>query len=235
MKINGLVVCVNYSDYLEIGLNRWYNYLDSLTVVTNRTDENTFRLIQRYPGVNLFSTNAFYEGGAVFNKGRAMENARHIMPWKDWILFFDADVVPEIGWFQKIPHSQDDCLLDKCKLYGADRYQASSSIPIDDDAFDHLDRIPDGPCDGGYFHLFHSSIKAQDEPLLETCWPHAGVYDSMFRMRFLPKDQVVLPIRLSHMGPRENWCGRGNDEAMKKLLSERQRLGGYYHERMEVK
>lgn len=232
MKINGLVVCVNYADYLEIGLNRWYNYLESLTVVTNTTDEATFNLIKRYPGVKIHSTGAFYRGGAVFNKGAAMEEARKEMPWKDWVLFFDADVVPESNWF---PKANTFLGLEECKLYGADRYQAEGMRPIEDDAFQHLDRIPDGPCDGGYFHLFHSSIKAQSEPLLETCWPHAGVYDSHFRMRFLPKDQVVLPIRLTHLGPRENWCGRGNDKEMRKLLDERRRRGGYYHERMEVK
>lgn len=231
MKINGLVVCVNYSDYLSIGISRWYNYLHTLTVVTDMQDDETLDLVDRYPGVRIHRTDAFYRDGAVFNKGRAMEEARKEMPWGNWILFFDADVVPETDWYLGMSRAT----LAECNLYGADRYQAIGMQPIDDDAFQHLKRIPDAPCDGGYFHMFHSSIKDQSEMFLESNWPHAGVYDTHFMRRWLPRNRRTLPIRLSHIGPMMNWCGRGNTEGMNKLLAERRRLGGYFHERMEVK
>lgn len=225
MKINGLVVCVNYSDWLTHSISRWYNYLDSLTVVTDLKDLHTAELISRYPGIKVHPTNTFYANGAMFNKGAAMEEARLRMPWKDWILFFDADVVPEPDWYTKLTQFT----LKEDTLYGCYRHQCDDISDIDSPRWRV---IPDAPCDGGYFHLFHSSRYRKENPLLETCWPHAGVYDSHFKERFPMNQRVVLPLRVTHLGEPENWCGRGNKAAMRELLRQRVLQKGYQHERL---
>lgn len=231
MRINGLTVCVNYSSWFMYGIARWYNYLSSLTVVTDYRDTQTHELLSRYPGIRVHVTDIFYANGAKFNKGAAMEEAR-LGPdgpdWVDWMLFFDADIVPEYAWYDKLASFPD--ILNRNTLYGAKRFQADRPQDIDNAS---LQLIPDAPCDGGYFHLFHSStIPKRDTPLLETWWPHAGVYDSHFKNRWPEDRRGVLPIKLTHIGDRENWCGLGNTSDMRKLLDERRRRGTYLHERM---
>src|SRR5262245_41075293 len=97
MNIHALTVSVNYSDYLALGIERWASGLASWTIVTDPTDEQTRALALRH-GCNVVTTNLFYERGAAFNKGAAMEFAQQTMPWRDWIVFLDADVVPEPDW-----------------------------------------------------------------------------------------------------------------------------------------
>jgi hypothetical protein len=145
------------------------------------------------------------------------------------MLFFDADVVPQPYWYEELNLLGPS--VNPLYLYGARRYQADRVADIDSP---NLPLINDGPCDGGYFHLFHTStIQKKEDALLEICWPHAGVYDSHFRMRWPPTRCHVLPIKLTHLGARENWCGRGNDADMRKLLDERKRMGTYLHERLK--
>lgn len=235
MRIHGLVVSVNYADCLALGIGFWKLGLESLTIVTDSKDKQTARLAEIF-GCNLFQTDVFYERGAKFNKGAAMEAARKVMPFEDWVLMFDADVIPDPRWRQTLMQSD----IEPGALYGATRYQhpdplskiiedrkAGWTLPAPITA---LRRIPDAPCDGGYFHLFHASDPVvQVEPgadLLETCWSHAGVYDSKFKMRWPSNRWKVSPVNLVHVGERENWTGRGDREGMKKLLADRIKRGG---------
>lgn len=230
MEIHGLTVCVNYSDFLSISIERWKEGLTSLTVVTDSEDEATHQLAER-AGVNLFITNAFYEDGAKFNKGKALEQARKFLPWEDWFLFFDADIVPMHRWLSGLRILE----LKPGALYGARRFQHTGAGPMPilriDPAMFPL--INDAPCDGGYFHLFHTSDPVvQVEPgadLLETCWSHAGVYDSKFKMRW-PKDKWIGHVtNVLHLGERENWTGRGDREGMTELMKKRMQhpIGGW--------
>lgn len=231
MQVNGMTVCVNYSDFLVHSIARWWRHLHSLTVVTDLRDIKTAELLSRFPGVRVHPTDIFYARGAKFNKGAAMEEARlgpNGPDWANWMLFFDADIIPEQDWYRKLSILGPN--LQTVSLYGARRYQADRPQDIDNP---NLKLINDAVCDGGYFHLFHSStIPNKDVPLLETCWPHAGVYDSHFKSRWPEHRRINLPIRLTHLGDRENWCGRGNNADMRNLIEERRRRGTYLHEKM---
>jgi len=228
MRIHGLTVSVNYADFLSLSIARWRQGLTSLTVVTDSKDEATQALAAQH-GANVFITDVFYERGAKFNKGAALEQVRKILPWEDWFLFFDADVIPGPAW--------NICLdgVTPGALYGATRFQSKDlKAELGEHGerflFPASSRIPDAPCDGGYFHLFHTSDPAVSvEPgadLLETCWSHAGVYDSKFKMRWAPHKWIVSPVELLHVGERENWTGRGDREGMRALLRGRQQRGG---------
>lgn len=230
MKIHGLTVCVNYADFLTLSIERWKKGLVSLTIVTDSKDVATAALATKV-NANLFQTDVFYERGAKFNKGAALEQARKLLPWEDWFLFFDADVIPEPHWKLVL----ENFAPSPGALYGAVRYQSSDlSKEIGEQGqrflFPASSIIRDAPCDGGYFHLFHTSDPAvRVEPgadLLETCWSHAGVYDSKFKMCWPGEKWIVSPVQLLHVGERENWTGRGDREGMKKLLQDRFKHGG---------
>lgn len=224
--IHGLTVCVNYSAYLTHSIARWMLGCQSLIVVTTREDTDTVLLceqvnrsyLQHYGrsyDLTVHITDAFTRDGAAFNKGRAMEESRELMVWQDWILFFDADIVPEMVWEERLGE------LQMGFLYGAKRQQAPSPIyidspcpPMDDDRIGY-----------GYFQLFHSADpKVQKRPLLDTHWRHAGNADSNFLLSF--RNMVKeLPITLWHLGGKhENWFGVGREQEFKRM---QERRGGH--------
>lgn len=228
MKINALTVCVNYADLLALSIDRWRPHFDSLTIVTSLEDEATAAMAREH-GCALHQTDAFTRDGATFNKGRAIEEARQRMPWQDWILFFDADIVPEREWFAKV---SDGC-CSPGTLYSARRFECMDATKIDDLT------LPPINTDGvgvGYFQLFHTTDPhVADSPLLETCWKHAGVYDSHFMHRWNDRDRQLLPIRLVHVGERDNWWGRGNKQAFADMQAARREHGGKLdHERIDT-
>ena len=219
--VHGLTVCVDYAEFLAVSLDRWVATLETLTVVTSYTDTDTVALVANRPSVTLHQTDLFYQDGAVFNKGRAMEAARELMPWSDWILFFDADIVPPLDWL-----TRSAPVLQPGVLYGVHRFAA-----VGGETDDH--RQPSLPHDTpgvGYFQLFHSSDPAvrDAKPLIDTHWRHAGNYDNRLLDRWRKHGRAVrpLPFRVAHIGERDNWCGRGNRAGFEALQAERKRRGG---------
>lgn len=226
MNLTGLVPSVSYSDYLEKSIDIWKANLNRVLVITTPTDHATIELAI-CNGCDLFETNVFFEKGAMFNKGAAIAqgfqhleqhaNAEHCDPL-DWILFFDADVIPPKNIREMIEEAQPK----KGKLYGAHRLDENSQ------------RIPDNQV-AGYFFLFHiSDANVQQRPVVDIHWNNASAYDTTFEERWKSRDKIFLPIELIHQGPvNTNWCGRGNDESMQKLLAMRKHRGGWRHEKID--
>jgi glycosyltransferase involved in cell wall biosynthesis len=211
MHISAFTVCVDYSDYLSSSLALWQATLDSLVVVTSHADKLTQGLCEAL-GVRVHATDVFYASGAKFNKGAALAEAYAASPTPpDWVLFFDADVIPPPDWLVHVQACQP---TPGC-LHGCFRDELDGS-PIKD------------PDIAGFFHLAHiSDANMQQVPIVDTHWTHAGAYDSTFQNRW-PKDKRIrLPLRLIHQGETwKNWCGRGNTDAMQELLANRRRKGG---------
>lgn len=227
MRIHALTVSVQYADWLAYSIDRWAPYLSSWTIVTDLKDEATVELA-RSRNLNIHRTNVFYEGGATFNKGAALEEARRqVVPWEDWFLLIDADIVPERGWFSNLVQADPR----PGSIYGAWRYQCEDLADIDNPEWK---RITSDGIAVGYFQLFHTSdLAIRQLPVIETCWRHGGVYDCHLKDRWPATLRVPLPIRLTHLGERDNWWGRGNTEAFAAMLQERRRCGGYDHERID--
>jgi glycosyltransferase involved in cell wall biosynthesis len=225
VKIHGLTVSVGYAEFLARTITRWREGLASLVVVTAHGDDETV-VVAQDAGATVYVTDAFTRDGAVFNKGRAMEEARaEVMPSSDWLLFFDADVRPPAAWKARV------CGIKPGYLYGCRRYQG------EEEDFGQHAMVGDAP-GVGYFQLFHSSDPAvQTSPLLETHWTHAGNYDNAFMDRWRDRGIPIreVPFRLAHLGERGNWFGRGRSGEMAQMRAERVRRGGRWdHERIEV-
>lgn len=207
MKIQAFTACVDYADLLQLGAARWAAGLASWVIVTTPEDRATQELAAR-SGAALHLTRAFQADGALFNKARALQEAREA--WKragvEWQLFLDADVAPPEGWLGQLEAAH----LKPGWLYGARRRLASGRL------FDDRELA-------GFFQLFHASDPRGARPL-ERDWLHAGNYDSAFMLRWPPPLRRILPLELEHAGePGRNWCGRGNVEAMEKLRERRKR------------
>lgn len=223
-RIHGLTVCVNYADYLLITMPQWLRGLASLTIVTTVSDTETHRVAALYDKhplrvpLTIYRTDAFTRDGAVFNKGLAMEEGRMLMPWEDWILFFDSDVTPEPTWRDQLPE------LQMGYLYGCKRHACRDQRQLGDRTLPYEDDDRPGY---GYFQLFHSKDpKVQKTPLLDTWWRHAGNYDSEFLLSFRSMTQE-LPLHLWHLGTRGNWFGRDHRSDMQDL--EKLRAGRGIH------
>lgn len=223
--IHGLVVSVGYSGMLLQCGQVWLRGLASLMVVTSPEDAPTrsaVSLLNQTPAgrgkINLYLTDAFTRDGAAFNKGLAMEEARSVMPWEDWILFFDADIIPPLDWYERLGE------LQLGYLYGALRYTLDHGV---------ITVVPDDRIGYGYFQLFHAKDpKVQRRPLLDICWRHAGNYDSNFLLSFgsLVK-QVPFPV--FHKGlQHQNWFGIGKEEAFAQMQATRNGLGIHESERL---
>ncbi len=211
-RLSGLVVSVGYGSYLARTLPAWVSSVDNILVVTSPEDVYS-QGVCRGLGVRFHATSVFTENGAKFNKGAGMAEAYDLLAPDDWMLFFDADVMPPPGWRASLGG------IEPGNLYGASRFDPSGNDLKDPDI-------------AGFFHLAHvSDPNMQVKPIVDTHWYHAGNYDSTFQDRWKPKQRIRLPIKLTHFGtPGQNWCGVGNGKAVAELHHQRVIKGGWRHE-----
>lgn len=119
-KIEAVIICVNYSDFLSITLDRNLPHLDTAVIVTELTDDKTLKLCEKYPDdkVKCITTDAFRFNGAKFNKGLAINVGISCLTHSDWIMNLDADTV--------LPSNFREVFLslppDVEKAYSARRY-----------------------------------------------------------------------------------------------------------------
>ena len=202
--INGVVVCVNYDDFLSITLPKNMKYVDRMLVITHPSDHKTIEAVTKTPGVEVLKTDSFYAEGASFNKGAAMEEGFDLLGRSDWFLIWDADTLfpdnMEIGkldsGFLYTPWRR---ILNDPKIYEFDQ----------DVAWKISSRRRDREfC--GYFQLFDAKDKnCQQLPWYDTNFVHAGGADGLFQARWPTHAKRRLPFDVLHLGPADtNWFGR---------------------------
>jgi hypothetical protein len=246
MKLEAVIVCVNYSDFLAHTLPSTKNQFDRLVVVTDFEDLETKRLCEFY-NVMCVQTDAFYENGDTFNKGKGINEGLKHLDLNGWVVHLDADIYlpPQTRTIlENIP-------LDSTKIYGADRLMCpsfdewqefqNSPTPIQDAwIFVHLTKFPVGVriCEYkshhvgyepiGYFQLWNPSSSGvfaypnkhgfADRTDVLHCkkWPR--------QKRELLPEIVVIHLE-SEPGIGLNWKGRTTEKfSSKKSMPEKKRL-----------
>jgi FkbM family methyltransferase len=91
-KIEVVIVCKDYSDYLEITLPINKIHFDNIVVVTSEDDLSTINLCKNLD-VNCLIYPDFYKNNAKFNKGGAINFAIHNLKFKDWVVSLDSDII----------------------------------------------------------------------------------------------------------------------------------------------
>jgi hypothetical protein len=91
--IEAVVTCVNYADYLVHTLPHLAKQVDRVVVVTSLSDSETVAVCKSVQKAILVQTDAFFESGAVFAKGRAINQGMNYLSLSDWVLFTDADML----------------------------------------------------------------------------------------------------------------------------------------------
>lgn len=204
--IRGIVICVNYDDLLSITLPRNMRFLDECIVVTSPADEKTKAVCAGIERVRVFETNAFYEYGAKFNKGLAMEQGFEFMGREGWILIWDADIL--------FPDDMADYIqvddMYPTRLYGARRrilHNPKDWTPDFNWQAARPTRDRDFP---GFYQLFNASDPhIQKLPWYDVTFAHAGGGDGYFATRWPWAEKMRMPFDVLHLGPRDsNWFGR---------------------------
>lgn len=202
--INAILVCVGYDDFLRLTLPRTLQYVSKLVVVTTPTDHRTIALCDQYPQVIVHKTLAFYDDGASFNKGKALEEGFDVLGRTGWILILDADIL--------LPIVIMPAAITPGTLYTpARRIMSRVDGLIETPKVDPRTlplRIEHG--NFGYFQLFHADDPAvAAHPWYETDWVHAGGADSVFEKRWSKDKKERMSFEVIHLGdPDQNWYGR---------------------------
>ena len=121
MYLEGVIVCVNYADFLAHTLPYNKTHFDNLIVITDTKDKKTKELCEYYH-VKCIQTDIFYENGDSFNKGAAINYGLSQLENKGWVIHLDADIyLPPLtrNILENIP-------LEPHKIYGADRLMCPS-------------------------------------------------------------------------------------------------------------
>lgn len=240
------IVCVDYGDILNITLPYNRHHFTEVLIVTTPQDDETQRVAERN-GAKVHMTRAFYEGGALFNKWKGLEEGLSGFGRHGLLALMDADIL----WPREVPRN-----FEPGYLYGPHRYLwTDPRIPVPpENVWRHLQRYRDYEFPG-YSQIFYA-----DDPVLpfapwhETNWTHAGGADSAFQNLWPSERKVRLPWPTLHLGtPWDNWAGRVSQrvdgstpalasvrrETLRNLLALRRRDGGpagpdYSAERLPV-
>jgi hypothetical protein len=118
LKIEAVIISVNYSDFLEICLSKNYKHFDNIVVVTTPEDGKTMEICKKYENILCVKTDAFFFQGAKFNKGLAIDVGFRYLKHKDWIVNLDSDTILPDNFRELFLNEATDI---ECS-YGARRY-----------------------------------------------------------------------------------------------------------------
>lgn len=218
--MNAVIVCVDFHDLLALTLSYNREHFDRVVVVTSPWDRFTRRVALDNDAVP-FITDVFYQGGAHFNKGTALEHALDFLGRKGWLCILDADIVlPKgipIGASAGTPNFPTlsiwvDEIAVLSNLYTPRRrmledLSSLQGIPSED----QWTNYPLEPAwnFAGYTQIFHGS-----DPVLATrpwfgAFTSAAGGDTLFQDRWEYRKKVRPNWEVLHLGPGGvNWAGR---------------------------
>ena len=227
MRLEAIVVCVNYSDFLEHTLPENMKYFDRVVVVTSPEDRATQALCNRL-GVDFIETTVFYEYGDKFNKGKGIGLGLSHLRHDGWLLHLDADTLLPHGFRAMLEHARLDpkCIYgaDRLNVVGFDRYTAMKDKLLSPQfQYRYLVTPPPGLtlgarllhkeygyCPIGYFQLWHSSAR-RTYPIHQGSAEHTDV---LFAVQWPREKRVLLPeLFVFHLESESakmgaNWSGR---------------------------
>lgn len=233
--MNAVLVSVDYTDCLRLTLPYNRHHFDRVLVVTSPADFKAVSAVAFPNRAEVFVTDAFYRGGALFNKFAALEEG---LDWADyrrgWLCVMDADVL----WPRTVSFGDPDggpregfLLTPRRRMYPV----VPNNVPPEAE----WGRSPLHRNDAefaGYSQVFHCSDPALGPPPWhETDWSTAGGADSFFQAKWKPENKIRPPFEVLHLGPAGvNWAGVGNEAVLREMIRKR-RPGPdrYRHEKLQ--
>lgn len=229
MKIECVIVSLNYSDFLSHTLPHNRLFFNKTIVVTDNKDVDTKRVCDFW-NVECVQTDDFYiDSSTVPNKARGINAALKKLDLDGWVLQLDADIylLPQTrNILEKFP-------LEEEKIYGIDRLMCNSfqewydfmhnSKPIYEGwIYCHTDRFPIGTrivqyhgmgyMPIGYFQLWNpQKTNIYDYPIENAGFDRTDVVHlkrwDKSKIGFIP-DLVCIHLASENHAQGQNWLGR---------------------------
>lgn len=229
MRLEAVIVCVNFSDILAHTLPSNKAHFDRLVVVTDTVDKATRQLCEHHY-VECIATDEFYHSDQAFNKARGINTGLARLGASDWVVHMDSDIV--------LPPRTRDFLarivaLDPTCIYGIDRLmcpdfnawmrhvaapvlQHTAEIFVVPDAFPLGTRVAKLDGEGyvpiGFFQLWNPTGSGIDRYPAEH--GTAGRTDMLHALRWPRAKRILIPELFGvHLGSpipkgKTNWRGR---------------------------
>jgi hypothetical protein len=223
-RLEGLLVCVDYADFLECTLPGNSGHFDRLVVVTAPHDVRT-QTIARKHGAELVVSDSCYANGDAFNKARMLNEGVRALEFSDWVLLTDADIFLPA----QLRPTLDDLVLNPGCLYYTRRYHLPEydlnrhlEAFLTDRSLIHsysLDDPSTNQMPWGYFQLFNvraRALEGRGRDLFPEVFTSAGNIDTYFQRLWPADKKVQLPVRerlldvvhIPHGPLGINWNGR---------------------------
>lgn len=130
MKLEAVIVCVNYSDFLRVTLPQNKKHFDKIVVVTDKNDQETVQVCLEN-NVSYIQTDDFYRDGGEKpkpNKSIGINAGLSQLDLDGWVLQIDADI-----WLPSFTRRMLECIdLDGTCIYGIDRMMCGSKQQWDE-------------------------------------------------------------------------------------------------------
>lgn len=228
MKIEAVITCVDYSDFLAQTLPHNRVLFDRMVVVTAPEDKATRRVCE-YWNVQCIPTDVFETRWGKFSKGRAINVGLGELAKDGWMLHLDADIVCPPLMRSLIQQAE----LDPTHLYGFDRhicrgeeawrkFMAMPQLQHESGAYIHMDKFPMGTRvmqghAGGYVPIGFAQLWHPGASGVAT-YPEqhdtAGRTDVLFAMQWPRAKRGLIPeVVMYHLESDDaanaaNWNGR---------------------------
>ena len=232
MKLECVVVCINYSDFLRVTLPATKGHFNKMVVVTDTDDDETAKVCE-FNNVQCIRTDAMYEHPNKKdcpNKAKAINEGLKHLKLDGWVLHMDADI-----WLPCLTRQiLEKYPLDPKGVYGVDRLMCNSYLewlkytyfgkPLNEGwVYVHTDQFPmgvrlvkyhsEGYIPIGYFQLWNPKASGVcTYPEIKAAYDRT---DTMFTQdnwnrkdRHLIADFVVVHLASQNHAQGQNWYGR---------------------------
>ena len=200
-KIDVVIVSVDYNDFLALTLKNTTGILN-VTVVTSPTDIICQELCRKF-GANCVITERMYEKGAVFNKGKAINEGIKSLKNPEWIILLDADIYLQSDFLEVLKSTELNYQnLVVCKRLILDNYDLFLEWQ-DNKSVGRLERAKGF----GFFQMFNIKKFPRNLKIFPENSNDASWSDLTFRDLF--KNETELNTTVLHFGQTcQNWQGR---------------------------
>ena len=121
MKLEAIIVSINYGDFLAVTLPANKGLFERIVVVTTTDDTETIDVCKKN-GVLCVQTDEVYKDGPVANKAIAINKGLKYLDMDGWVLQLDADI-----WLPSLTRTiLEKHPLNEDSIYGIDRFMCES-------------------------------------------------------------------------------------------------------------
>jgi len=227
-RIEAVVICDQYHDFLRHTLPQNKFLFDRIVVVTSFEDKKTQRICE-YFHVECITSDVMESRKKHFRKGAGINEGLAALSKADWVVHLDADI-------QLPPQTRillERANLDKKMLYGIDRFLVKGPKAWDEfqnmprlqhelDCYVHMNAFPlgtrvmqpnaQGYIPIGFFQMWNPKVSGVEKyPEGHT---DAGREDGMFTLRWSRAERALIPeiigyhLESDDARNASNWSGR---------------------------